>query len=151
MNRAFKIFPILILVMIFGAGSVNACSIDLPSLREQFRESKHVFVGEILEISDAPEKLRKSKERIINGAVRFRIQKRWKGAKETEISLLSDVVDFGCGGSVGNKLVKGEKYLIFARKDYVYFFEATKIADAGDKMKRLDDFGFRAWSRIYPF
>lgn len=150
MNKGFKIFPILILVVILGVNSVNACTIIIPSLREQFRESKHVFVGELLEISDAPQNLQNSKERIISGVVKFRIQKRWKGAKETEISLLSDIFDSGCGNKLSH-FEKGKKYLVFARKDYAYFFEATEFAKAGEKIKRLDDFGFRAWARIYPF
>ncbi|HEX8735775.1 MAG TPA: hypothetical protein VF721_10655 [Pyrinomonadaceae bacterium] len=152
MNNAFKIFSIFVLVVIFGASSVNACSVDFPSLREQFRYSKHVFVGELLEISDAPQNLQNSKERLVGGVVKFRIQKRWKGAKEAEISLLSDMINSGCGGQ--DKLSyfeKGKKYLIFARKDYVYFYEATEFDKAGEKIKRLDDSGFRAWARIYPF
>jgi hypothetical protein len=154
MNNAFKIFSIFVLVVIFGASSVNACSVDFPSLREQFRASKHIFVGELLEISDAPQNLKISKEKSVGGVVKFRIQKRWKGAKEAEISLLSDLITSGCGGGEERKISyfeKGKKYLIFARKDYVYFYEATELARAGEKIKRLDDSGFRAWARIYPF
>lgn len=150
MNRAFKIFPVFILVVVFGVNSVSACTIIIPSLREQFRESKHVFVGELLEISDAPQNLKNSKERFINGGVKFRIEKRWKGAKEAEISLLSDIIDSGCGNKLSH-FEKDKKYLIFAQKDYVYFFEATEFARAGEKIKRLNDSGFRAWARIYPF
>ncbi len=100
---------------VFFLQTTDACTITVPPLRKEFRDSKNVFGGEIINISDAPGKYDK-KEKIIGGIVKFKIEKVWKGTKESEISLLSAIIDSGCGGSPIDCFRKGEKYLIFAEK-----------------------------------
>lgn len=128
----------------------NACSISSPPLRKQFRQSANVFMGEVLDITETPKDYKDKKKRFIGGIVKFKIEKSWKGTKETEISLLSDIINTGCGEKP-QYFTKGEKYLVFTEKDYVYFYESSKLAYSNDKIKKLDDFGFRLWARIYPF
>jgi hypothetical protein len=140
---------------VFFLQTANACSITVPPLRKEFRDSTDVFIGEVVEISDAPQNYKDKKERFIGGIVKFKIEKRWKGVKASEVSLLSDIIDTTCGGGVGGNLIdyfrKGEKYLIFAEKDYVHFYKSSKLEDSESEIRRLNDFGFRLWTRIYPF
>ncbi len=76
MNKYFQVISIFILVLLFCLQKTNACSITLPPLRKEFRDSKNVFTGEVSDISHAPKNLKESKGKIIGGIVKFKIQKR---------------------------------------------------------------------------
>ena len=151
MRSFFQISFLAVFILIFFNQNIDACDYNIPPLRKQFRDSKNVFIGEIIEISDTPQNLKNSKERAVGGIVKFRIQKSWKGTKDKEISLLSDLILMPCDGNPFEYFKKGEKYLIFSEKDYAAYILSTKLEFAADKIKRLDDFWFRIWARIYPF
>jgi len=126
------------------------CSVDFPSLREEFRGARHVFVAQVVDIQDPPRALVGAKEKGIFGVVKFEIEKSWKGTKAKEIALFSNVGGSVCPGDF-DYFKKGEKYLVFADRDYVDYTSTKRLEWAKDKMRRLDGFWFRTWARIYPF
>ncbi len=150
MKKYFQFSICLLFTIGFFWQSANACTIVIPPLRKEFRHSANVFVGEVIDISVVPKDFKDKKDRLVGGTVKFRIEKSWKGGKKSEISLLSDIVDTACGGQL-SYFRTGEKYLVFAEKDYVNFYKASKLENSNDKIKRLNDFGFRFWASIYPF
>ncbi len=151
MKKIFQFSILLILALVVFSQNINACDYNIPSLRKQFRDSKNVFVGEILDISDAPKESKSSKKRLVSAMVKFRIEKSWKGTKDKEISLLSDLLLMPCDGNPFEYFEKGEKYLIFSEKDYVYYILSTKLKFADDKIRKLDSFWFRTSAKINPF
>lgn len=151
MKQIFRGFALLVLALLIYSQTVNACDIKAVPLRKEFRNSKNVFVAEVLDISDAPKSFKNPKDREVNGVIKFKIEKRWKGAKQKEISLLTNV---GCGFCYEFKYFeKGKKYLVFTEENYISFCSAGETKDdyVKIKMNRLDNFGFRVWARIYPF
>jgi hypothetical protein len=87
--------------------------------------------------------------------VRFEIKNKWKGdVSENQEFLAVAYWDCGCPGDTIDQFKEGEEFLIFASgKKFVTVCDAwrTKIETKEQLVKKLNEFRFRAWSRIYPF
>lgn len=96
------------------APNSHACSCVTPEVPQAFREARAVFVGEVIEIvepqSDDP------KAPLANRlyAIRFNVEKSWKGVTSQEISVLSDQGRAGCFS--WGPFLKGKKYLVYAER-----------------------------------
>ena len=128
-----------------------ACDIDGPSLRKEFRRASDVFVGRLLQITDTPKWANLTGEKPAVAFVTFRVKDRWKGAKQDELVLTTDLIDMGCDGSPMRQFERDVTYLISSKKGYTYFREARVVASATGEIRKLDDVWFRTWARIYPF
>jgi hypothetical protein len=140
-------------VTAFCSQVVSACSFDTVPLRKRFRAARNVVIAEVLEISDAPKNLTDAEKLNTFGSIKFKVLKSWKGTKQSQITLLSDI---GCTPAcdIFRYFEKGKKYLMFTDANYVSYC-ATDDAENNivkkRQIKKLDDFWFRTWARIYPF
>ena len=110
----------LILVFCVGwlfslsAPNSYACSCVMPEVPQAFREARAVFVGEVIEIveprSDDPKA--PLADRLY--AIRFKVERSWKGVTSQEISVLSDQGRAGCFS--WGPFLKGKKYLVYAER-----------------------------------
>jgi hypothetical protein len=89
----------------FSASAVYPCSCEFAKPSKKLREAKAVFVGEVLEIR------RNEKDKFADVAIRFKVERRWKGAKDLEITVVSAR---GICCTCGLPVTVGTKYLIYA-------------------------------------
>jgi hypothetical protein len=162
MKRTFSVFASLVLASIFCFQTVNACSLKIPPLRKKFREAKSVFLGKVVKIVDySPSEAEKSaipeywQDYKYFSKVRFEIKNKWKGDVSENQEFLA-VADWECGcpGDAPERFKEGEEFIIFASgKKFIIVCDAgrTKIEGKEQLIKKLDEFWFRAWARIYPF
>src|SRR5687768_13378452 len=140
---------------------VNACTIQIVGLRDEFRKSKNIFIGEVVSVDVVPKdglprRLAanwNSLERIT-----FRIKTSWKGDKSGTIEVLSNVA---CDCPMRSLIFeRGKEFIIFADRDN--FADACSLRNfdtaherykdnLGNDVRRLDNFWFRSWARINPF
>ena len=118
---------LLSLFAVFPVETAGKCGV--PAVGAAYKESKAVFVGEVLSVVE-------------DGDVKtftFKIEKYWKGAaaKTIEISV-QQTMNYQAWFEVG------EKYLVFARgeKGRGKFWEvrcsrSTRLADASEDVKKL--------------
>ena len=146
MKKSASLF-LFLAVLIGSAPNVSPCSCRDQSEREKFRTADYVFVGQALEIADS------NLEYFIY-AVKFRVEKQWKGSRTSE-----QIVnfDFDTPGMCGDlNLEKGKRYLVYAYRkkeglvSYTDCGPNLKIEHAADSMKKLDNPMYRVWSRLYP-
>ena len=88
-----------------SASAVYPCSCEFAKPRKKLREAKAVFVGEVLEIG------RNEKDKFADVAIKFKVETRWKGAKEPNITIVSAR---GICCTCGLPVSAGTKYLIYA-------------------------------------
>lgn len=153
---------ILVISILVLTCEVLPCSIEIPPLRKDFRRAEKIFVGEVLSVSEtklsdvARQDLPESWQNWNTFSnIKFRISKQWKGSlvRETEYT---GVAYFycGCPGEPIDEFKKGNAYLVFAEdSNLLTVCEAEMVGSeyVAKKMKRLDSFWFRTWSRVYPF
>jgi len=146
MKKGASLF-LFLAVLIGSAPNVSPCSCRDQSEREKFRTADYVFVGQALEIAD-------SNLEYFLYAVKFKVEKQWKGSRTPE-----QIVnfDFDTPGMCGDlNLEKGKRYLIYAyrKKEGLVSYNDCgpnlKIEHATASMKRLDNPMYRVWSRLYP-
>jgi hypothetical protein len=161
MNKIFRLIFIFGLVFIFGFQNVIACTIEIAPLRKQFRGAKAVFIGKVVKISQfnptETEKLQNVPENWRDmdnfSKITIEAQNKWKGSISSRKDFIG-VIGFPCGCDSYQELKENKTYLFF-----VYEKNFLTICDAKEsdkdwvkkEMKRLNNFGFRLWSRIYPF
>lgn len=149
----------LILLVLFSFENLNACTVHIESLRKTYRQSRNIFIGEIISTEsikkeeDLPEKLKEFKylEKIT-----FKIDKSWKGEKKQIVVYSSPFCE--CPMREYN-FSAGNKFLVFADKNSKFdVCNLSNIEISSDKnkhsqeiTKKLDSFGFRFWADIYPF
>jgi hypothetical protein len=139
------------MVLLFFPSYAAACDIDGPSFRQEFRRASDVFVGQLVQITDTPKGSNLSGKKPAVAFVTFRVEDRWKGAKNNEIVLTTDLISMGCDGAPMRQFERDHTYLIFSKKGYTHFREARLVANANAEIKKLDDVWFRTWARILPF
>lgn len=159
--------PFIFIVIIFcvlssSATDLFACNLDIPGLRQRYRNADAVFIGEVINknegIFSVPASL---KEYSVTGEITVNILKSWKGAKQSEMKFFSSSI-WGCPDDAfgGSKINVGEKYLIFADKingKNLFFLDgspysaALSTEETKSSVKRLNNFGFRLWANLYPF
>lgn len=149
-GKVLKTIALLFLVLFIGSQTAEACSIVVISLRKDFREAHDVFLGEVISV------LRNETPRI-----KFKVLRSWKGRRQAEL----EVNGFNSCSCPNRKFefVGGKQFIAMTfpmGDEKALFFEpcATHVyqidqnpEEARKTMKRLDNFWFRAFSRIYPF
>jgi hypothetical protein len=147
------LFKFCILTSTFAILHVQilACSVTISPLRKDFRWADTIFVGEVTDILDKPDGIYGTERYPVFGIVKFRVEKSWKGSNEDELTIPSDVAGGRYCPDDFDSFKKGEKYLVFAKRNYVPFGMSTKLQFAEDKLRRLDSFWFRTWARVYPY
>jgi hypothetical protein len=150
--KHFAQIACILSLILFGAAEAFACSCANPSVREKFRAANSVFIGQVTELNafgptnDFP---------LAEYLVKFKVEKRWKGSKKPEISAIANFDRRGWCGDLN--LTVGERYLIYADHERGQLLIQTdcgpnmNLKDAGDEMKRLDDFWFWLFARLYPY
>lgn len=135
--------------MLAASQAVLPCTPIDVSLRKQYRRAERVFVGTVTEIADPPSASKNVRDREIYGIVGFTVETAWKGGV-SPVKLFSDVAGARpCGKPDQFKV--GQKYLIFASKDYVRFGDAEMLPGGESTVKRVKDPWFRMWATINPF
>ena len=144
--------------MLLCSPEAYSCSCADPSAREKFRSADLVFVGQAVDYNEAP-----SNDHAINYIVTFKVEKRWKGPKGSEITLAWMFDSPGMCNDL--PLVKGERYLIYSGRQTVNYKghkkeELIVETDCGPnhlakyhekEIRKLNDFWFRMFARMYPF
>ena len=111
MKIKITIFVVVIGILIVSQQNIFACSCELPpdkvskstQIKKAKKESSAVFTGKVLSVT----KLDK-----FNLAVKMEVKTKWKGIKETEVTIFTGRGDGDCGFS----FEVGETYLIYAYK-----------------------------------
>lgn len=133
--------------------SIFACTCADISQRERFRRSNSVFLGEVIEIKDSSEQNENLK--YLFYSVKFKVEKKWKGKKSKEISVLADNDTPEMCGDLGLKV--GRKFLIYSVKSFGKLVvnqdcPLSRNAEyAKAEITNLDNFLFRIYSFVYPF
>ena len=142
---------LILTLFILSTSTAYSCSCAYPSIREKFRASDLVFVGQVVEIKDAP----LIKDSLFLHSVTLKVEKIWKGKRRPEITVLWAWDNPGmCNGLL---LVKGERYLIYTSREKegygVYPDCGTNYLakDVAEEIKKLNSFWFRLFARLYPF
>lgn len=148
-----------LLVFLLLCSEAFACSISIPPLRKDFRGADAVFVGRVQSVSMVPNPdlslIPKSWDNWKGfDRITFQVERQWKGDRvKTRDYVGVSAFDCGCPGDI-DQFEVGRDYLVFARTErFVTICESEEIGRGyvGEKMKRLDSFWFRSWSRINPF
>ena len=163
MNTMFRVCLSLLLALLFCFQDTNACTIIVPPLRKQFRDSKGVFVGKVIKLTNSTYVPNESEKRDIPkvwwdeaeefSKITFEITKGWKGNFAKQQDFFSINI-FSCPCAEIRKFEEGKEYLVYAAgKNFVTICDSKEIIFAGtkDEIKHLDNFWFRTWARIYPF
>ena len=98
-------------LLIITASAALACSCEPPSQGKAFRRAKAVFMGQVIEINQLKYREDRPGELFYPYAVKFKVERYWKGVKTSEIIVLSDQGLLPC--HIG-KFVVGERYLVYA-------------------------------------
>ena len=152
---------LVIALLSVGLTKVFACTIEVVGLRNEFRRSKNIFIGEVITV----EGIRKDKlpTRLAENwnqldRITLRIKKAWKGKQEGTVTIYSNVY---CECPMRSlPLEKGAEFIIFSDGDsFASACSYRNINTSHDRFKevvggdvrRLNNFWFRAWAGIYPF
>ena len=122
------------------APAASACSCEAPSQAKAFRKAWAVFVGQAVEIeqreyrADEP-----GGERLFPYAIKFKVERYWKGVKASEIVVSSDQGLLPC--HLG-RFVVGERYLVYAHgKHLLATLNCDRSRPAGDAAEDLRKLG----------
>ena len=143
------VIPLLILTLFVGnAAEVYPCSCGNPSQREKLRKADYVFLGEVTEIAD-------SHLEYFVYAIKFEVEKQWKGPRKAELIVNFDFDNPGWCGDLN--LAKGKKFLIYAyrkKEGVVSYTDCSPNLNAEHavaSIKKLDNTMYRFLARVYPF
>lgn len=160
MKRYAYTLVLTFLIVGFFYQSANACSVIETPLRKQFRRADVVFIGKVSNIiqykpSEKERLLMPEEWRSWNdfSKVTFEIKKKWKGKVSKTQAFISFADVCACSQTV-SEFEKGKGYLVFSEeKSFVTICDSNESESETTKreIKRLNNFGFRLWARIYPF
>jgi hypothetical protein len=134
------------------AAEVFPCTCSSPGVREKFRSADVVFVGSVTAISPASPD---ADFPLAMHTVKFKVEKLWKGPRNSEITAVADYDQRGWCGDLD--LAVGEKYLIYADRQKGRLRIQTdcgpnmNVRYAAGELKRLNGFWFRLFARVYPY
>lgn len=147
----------LALITIKASPAFSCSCDDFPEHRKDFRSAAAVFVGQVMDVdtgTPVPDYLKSEAAQ----AVKFNIEKSWKGVKDGEVTAWLHASSIGCPGF---RFSAGEKYFVYAhrykRSLLVYTFcTRTRPIARQDEMgpkefKELNSFWFRLKSRVLFF
>jgi hypothetical protein len=116
----------------------------MPEVPEAFGNAREVFVGEVAEVAEPLTDDPKAPLADRLYAIKFKVEKSWKGEASEEIVVLSDQGRAGCfsWGSFN----KGRKYLVYAegpgKKSLAVLFSCNRtalLANASADLKELEE------------
>jgi hypothetical protein len=145
--KAIRLAFLLLSVLLASTTDANACSCEGQSQREKFRKADYVFLGEVVDITE-------SSVKEFAYAVRFKVERQWKGAKLSESVVHFTFDSPGWCGDLN--LAKGERFLIYAYREKQKLVSYTDCGPnmnaeyAADSIKKLNSVWFRSFARAYP-
>jgi hypothetical protein len=163
MKRFFYVLTALFVLISLGNQQLTACTVHIGSFRKTFRDSKRVFLGEIValdkfKMEELSKQIReKHPDYKFLTKVTFNVERSWKGDRKKQVYLYSTMI-CDCPTRYDYFSI-GKKYLVFSDKN-TYFnpcdvynakVDSTSDASVKNEIRRLDSFQFRIWARIYPF
>jgi hypothetical protein len=160
--KGFVYISIFVLLIVgFFSNSVNACTVTYAPLRKQFRWADSVFIGKVVkvveyaptdkEINSIPENWRDWK---VWSKVTFEVEKKWKGNISKTQEFISIAYYICACSTTVTEFKENKEYLVFSQKQSFVFVcdsDENESEYAEKKIKHIDNFGFRLWSKIYPF
>lgn len=146
MKKFIAIFALcssFLFLMVSFPSTSSACSCaEQQSVEEEFKQSKAVFSGEVLEVKE-----NRSTNGSMSNSVLFEVSKTWKGVDETQIIITTGVG----GGDCGIEFNKGEEYLVYATESTMYG-ENTLVSTICDRTGELqslqDDLTFLSEGKV---
>ena len=136
-------------LLLLCASTAFACSCPDVKYRKEFAKATAIFIGEALEYRDNPNV--KQDGLLI---VKFKVEKSWKGAKQSEIVIPTRYTfPYICGWYVE----PGKRYLVYTYGKEMIMptgCSASSPMNSGyvdDQIKQLNSSWFRFFSRIFPF
>ncbi len=147
----FNKYIFAITFILLGFSVSHACSCADPSVREKFRDSSIVFVGEVVSF----EKLDEPVEKSFFFKVVFKVEKQWKGKKQKEIMAIAPFDNPGMCGDLD--LSVGQKILVYAPKIQGYYAVyrdcgPNRYAKSAKKeIKKLNGFWNRLYYDLFPY
>jgi hypothetical protein len=121
-------------------------------VREKFRAADSIFVGTLVEMSPANPT---GDFPLAANTVKFKVEKRWKGAGKPEVTAIANYDQPGWCGDLN--LTVGERYLIYADRVkgrlliYTDCGPNRNAKNAAEEIARLNSFKFRFFARLYPY
>ncbi len=148
---------LLFLLLAFGSSLAYSCTCDLPSQRERFRKANAVFVGEVLELKKRSEIGTTDNLKDFPYQVTFRVEKQWKGKRQSEVTALSDYEELGLCNDL--YLEVGKRFLIYAPRKNGRLIVYAKCGPnvpanneyTDEEIERLNNFFFRVSSFLFPY
>lgn len=135
------------------APNTYACSCIVPEVPEAFRAARAVFVGEVTEIVAPRTDNRKAPLADQLYAIKFKVEKYWKGVSSKEIIILSDQGRAGCFS--WGPFLKGQKYVVYGerllrsgahKRALAVLFSCNRtalLADASEDLRMLKGVSFK--------
>lgn len=149
MNIMAAPYSVLFLIFLIGnATYVHPCSCGDQSQRERFRKADYIFLGQVTEIAD-------SKLDYFVYAVKFKVEKLWKGSRKAELTVNFDLDTPGFCGDL--HLEKDKTFLIYAYREQGALVSFTDCGPnlraeyAATSIKKLNNPLYRIFARVYPF
>jgi hypothetical protein len=122
--------------------------------RKDFRQAKAIFIGKVVAVE--PNSSEDEESRLNQPyAVRLVVERRWKGPKASEITVLTRN-RAACGGF---EFSEGQSYLVYAFGDELVAFTACTRSGTLEpqnecitkQIQQLNSFWFRLYARLIPF
>ena len=155
MKAYFQIIMFFILLT-FGSLLSYGCECNERSQRRKFRDADVVFVGEVILFGERAGLNTNRDFELFPFLVTFKVQKQWKGKRQSEISAFADLK--GGGMCEGLEMPVGESFLIYAKHKSGFllvrrsFCSPNKnVKDAEHEINNLNNFFFRAYTFLYPY
>ena len=159
-KKQHKIILAVVAVVILSQSAALGCTCDhLPKNSTAFRKAKAVFIGQVTgdkAHGRRPDSWGDDQVPFID-VVTFKVEKGWKGASSSEVTVWLDFLFFNCSGL---RFREGEKYLVYADKHkgslVVYWCAHAALTtslsseDARKQIRQLDSFWFRLRARLFP-
>jgi hypothetical protein len=147
---------IIFATVMFCFSVANGCSCSDPSVRTKIRESDLIFSGEVVKFENLNETANKGLfSRLFFYKVLFKVEKRWKGKKKSQIEAYAQYDQPGMCGDLN--LDVGQKLLIYApfeNGNYLIYRDCgpnRTLKYAEDEVKKLNSFPYRLFSVFYPY
>jgi hypothetical protein len=142
-----------LLILLLDAEAAFSCTCSI-NFRKNFRRAGSVFLGKIVEVNKGA-----GTDNYYNDIVRLDVEKTWKGAKRKTVTVQVGPPNRKTGmcGSFGFE--KDIRYVVFAFTDRLQVNTECSATFAieqdsewqAKRLKDLDNFWYRSWSRVYSF
>lgn len=120
-------------VLLLGDAATYACScIDPPPPLKELKKARAVFVGEVVEVEE-----RIDIDDEYRYIVKFKVERYWKGVKQPEIVILSNLPLGDCGRLY---FEAGKKYLVYAFGKQLIAYgcrRTARLASAAEDLNAL--------------